>query len=65
MEDHRMETYKPLQKAKVIKAFQGHGYTLGSPAPSVVSAPPNEDKSANEQKAKENLGLDTSRPTTK
>lgn len=65
MEDHRMETYKRVQTGKTVKAFQGQGYTLGSPAPSVVSALPNEDKTGNEQKAKENLQVDTSIPTTK
>lgn len=65
MEDHRMEAYKPMPKGKAVKAFQGQGYTLGSPAPVVVSAQPNEDKTANEQKAKEMLQLDNSKPTTK
>lgn len=65
MEDRRMETFKPQQTGRSMKAFQGQGYTLGSPAPAVVSAPPNEDKTANEQKAKEMLHLDGSRPTTK
>lgn len=65
MEDHRMESYKPSGKSKSVKAFQGQGHTLGSPAPVVVSAPANEDKQANEEKAKESLNLDGSRPTTK
>lgn len=38
MEDHRMEQYKQ-QKSKV-RAFQGQGYTLGSPAPAVVGKSP-------------------------
>lgn len=60
-----MEAFKTSQSSKSVKAFQGQGYTLGSPAPAVVSAPTNEDKTANEQKAKETVKLDESRPTTK
>ncbi|XP_030745948.1 NSFL1 cofactor p47 isoform X2 [Sitophilus oryzae] len=62
MEDHRMEQYqKPKTK---VKPFQGQGYTLGSPAPAVVGACTNEDKSANEARAKEILKMDATRPTT-
>jgi hypothetical protein len=64
MEDHRVEAFK--QNAdKGIKPFTGHGYTLGSPAPPVVGASREEDKPANEARAKEGLNLDTSQPTTK
>ncbi|XP_066152285.1 NSFL1 cofactor p47 [Euwallacea fornicatus] len=62
MEDHRGDQYKP-PKAKA-KPFQGHGYTLGSPAPVVVGAQSSEDKSANEARAKELLNLNSSEPTT-
>jgi UBX domain-containing protein 1 len=63
MEDHRVEAFK--QNAdKGIKPFTGHGYTLGSPAPPVVGASREEDKPANEARAKEGLNLDTSQPTT-
>ncbi|XP_060537285.1 NSFL1 cofactor p47 [Cylas formicarius] len=62
MEDHRMENYQP-PKGKV-KPFQGHGYTLGSPAPVVVGACSDENKPANEERAKEVIKLDNSKPTT-
>lgn len=62
MEDHRMEQFKqPRVKAK---PFQGHGYTLGSPAPVVVGACTNEDKPANEARAKEIVKADSSKPVT-
>ncbi|CAH1989830.1 unnamed protein product [Acanthoscelides obtectus] len=64
MEDRRMEAYKPQQKKRSTKAFQGQGYTLGSPAPAVVGASKEEDKPVNEAKAKEVLKLDTTKPTT-
>lgn len=63
MEDHRMEAYKPRAR-KVVRPFEGQGYTLGSPAPPVVGACREEDKPANEAKAKEGLKLDTSKPLT-
>ncbi|XP_018574182.1 NSFL1 cofactor p47 [Anoplophora glabripennis] len=64
MEDHRMEAFKSAQKKKIVKAFQGHGYTLGSPAPIVIGAPCEEDKPANEAKAKDLIKVDDSKPTT-
>ncbi|KAJ8945212.1 hypothetical protein NQ314_009281 [Rhamnusium bicolor] len=64
MEDHRMETFKSSQKRRITKAFQGHGYTLGSPAPVVVGASSEEDKPANEARAKDLLKIDSSKPTT-
>lgn len=64
MEDHRMENFRKIVK-KGVKAFQGQGYTLGSPAPPVVGASNEEDKPANEAKAKETINVDTSKPTTK
>ncbi|XP_076267283.1 NSFL1 cofactor p47 [Rhynchophorus ferrugineus] len=62
MEDHRMEQYK--QSKSKVKAFQGQGYTLGSPAPAVVGACTNEDKTVNEERAKEVVKVDSSKPTT-
>ncbi|XP_072389076.1 NSFL1 cofactor p47 isoform X1 [Diabrotica undecimpunctata] len=62
MEDHRMEAFR--QSKIKLKAFQGHGYTLGSPAPTVVGTCKEEDKPNNEAKAKEQLKLDSSQPTT-
>lgn len=64
MEDHRMESYKSTLDGSV-KPFTGQGHTLGSPAPPVVGATGEEDKEVNEKKAKENLNVDTSQPTTK
>ncbi|KAG5897279.1 hypothetical protein JTB14_011445 [Gonioctena quinquepunctata] len=64
MEDHRMETYKPLEKRRVTKAFQGQGYTLGSPAPAIVGACSEDDKPANEAKAKDLVKVNSSKPTT-
>lgn len=63
MEDHRTEQYKP-PNAKV-KPFQGHGYTLGRPAPVVVGAQNDEDKPANEARAKEVVKVNSSEPTTR
>lgn len=60
-----MEVFKPMHKKKPVKAFQGHGYTLGSPAPVVIGAPSEEDKPANEAKAKDLIKIDNSKPTTK
>lgn len=65
MEDHRMEVFKLTHKKKAVRAFQGHGYTLGSPAPVIIGAPSEEDKPANEAKAKELIKVDNSKPTTK
>lgn len=59
-----MEPYKRSEK-KSLRPFQGQGYTLGSPAPAVLGATRDEDKPANEAKAKENLKIDSTRPTTK
>ncbi|KAJ8976864.1 hypothetical protein NQ317_014259 [Molorchus minor] len=64
MVDHRSEAYKPSQNKKPVKPFQGHGYTLGSPAPVVVGAPTQEDKPANEARAKDLVKLDSSKPVT-
>ncbi|XP_074037103.1 NSFL1 cofactor p47 [Leptinotarsa decemlineata] len=64
MEDHRMEEYKPTQRNKSVKAFQGHGYTLGSPAPPIVGTCKEEDKPTNEAKAKDQMKVDSSKPTT-
>jgi len=62
MEDHRMEQFR-TPKGK-NKAFQGHGYTLGSPAPVVVGACTDDDKPANEARAKEVVKADSTKPTT-
>ncbi|EFA05869.1 NSFL1 cofactor p47 [Tribolium castaneum] len=62
MEDHRMESFKQVDKG--VKPFTGQGYTLGSPAPPVVGAQREEDKPANEERAKQALKLDSSQPTT-
>lgn len=64
MEDHRMESFRPGGD-KGVKPFTGQGYTLGSPAPPVVGAQREEDKPANEARAKQALKLDSSQPTTK
>ncbi|CAH1164309.1 unnamed protein product [Phaedon cochleariae] len=64
MEDHRTEAYKLPQSKGITKAFTGQGHTLGSPAPAVVGACREEDKPANEAKAKDQLKVDNSRPTT-
>ncbi|CAG9764789.1 unnamed protein product [Ceutorhynchus assimilis] len=63
MEDHRMEKFKKAKAAS--KPFQGQGYTLGSPAPAVVGASDVEDdKPANEARAKELLKVNTTEPVT-
>ncbi|XP_019758102.1 NSFL1 cofactor p47 [Dendroctonus ponderosae] len=62
MEDHRTEQYKPVKGHS--KPFQGQGYTLGSPAPDIIGARTDEDKPANEARAKEALKLSSSEPTT-
>lgn len=62
MEDHRIDTFRPSSKKQ--KAFSGHGYTLGNPAPPVVGACRDEDKPLNEEAAKEKLNLDTTKPVT-
>ncbi|CAH0551762.1 unnamed protein product [Brassicogethes aeneus] len=64
MEDHRMEEFRKITSRKGGKVFQGQGYTLGSPTPKVIGAPNNEDKPANEAKAKETTNVNTSEPTT-
>ncbi|XP_056646168.1 NSFL1 cofactor p47-like [Diorhabda sublineata] len=61
MEDRRTEVYKP---PKTSNAFQGQGYTLGSPTPTVVGTCSDEDKTNYEVKAREQLKLDNSKPTT-
>ncbi|XP_050306090.1 NSFL1 cofactor p47 [Anthonomus grandis grandis] len=62
MEDHREEQYKPPKVRS--KPFQGHGYTLGSPAPVIVGSCSEEDKEANEARAKEQLKVNPAEPTT-
>ena len=64
MEDHRTEMFRKGGDAG-IKPFTGQGYTLGSPAPPVIGAQREEDKPANEARAKEALNVDSSKPTTK
>lgn len=58
-------TYVKKIYLRARKPFSGQGYTLGSPAPPVIGAPRAEDQQVNEQHARAELGLDTSRPTTK
>lgn len=66
MEDHRMEGFRQEADRKFKKAFFGPGHTLGSPTPTTVGAPSTEQKdcAGNEARAKKNLGLDASQPTT-
>ncbi|CAG9863583.1 unnamed protein product [Phyllotreta striolata] len=62
MEDHRMEAFRTGKNKRA--AFQGTGYTLGSPAPTVIGTGNEEEKSDCEAKAKEQLKLDGSKPVT-
>lgn len=50
---------------KVTRPFAGQGYTLGSPAPPVIGSCLDEDKPVNEARAKENVKIDASKPTTR
>jgi len=66
MEDHRMEGYKLDSQTKFTRAFTGQGHTLGSPTPAAVGAPSVQEKdcAVNEARAKTDLGVDSSQPTT-
>lgn len=61
MQDHREEEYV-APKGKYV--LYNDGYKLGSPTPNVVSDASPNDQEANEKKAKEELSLDESKPTT-
>ena len=61
MQDHRDEEYEPPKNKYVL---YNDGYKLGSPTPTVVSNASASDRENNEQRAKQSLKLDESKPTT-
>lgn len=62
-----METFRQNSDRKGTRAFTGQGHTLGSPTPTAIGAPSIQEKDsvANEARAKMNLQIDSSQPTTK
>lgn len=65
MEDHSHEEF--VQVKPKLKAFTGKGNVLGSPTPHTVVAPAStseQDKTSNEDKAKEAVPVESSQPTT-
>jgi UBX domain-containing protein 1 len=61
MQDKRDEEYVP---PKNQYRLYNDGYKLGSPTPNVVSNASADDMATNEQKAKQQLQLDESKPST-
>ena len=65
MEDHSQEEYLPTKPK--LKVFSGKGNVLGSPTPHTVVAPTStneQDKTNNEEKAKEAIPVQSSEPVT-
>lgn len=64
MQDHREEEFVPPKEPYKL---YNEGYKLGasaSPAPKIVSNASANDKATNEETAKKNMSLDSSKPTT-
>lgn len=64
MQDHREEEFVPPKKAFKLYSTEGNKLGSGPSVAPVVSTASANDKASNEEKAKSNLALDTSKPAT-
>ena len=64
MQDHREEEFVPPKKAFKLYSTEGNKLGSGPTVAPVVSTASANDKASNEDKAKRNLALDTSQPST-
>ncbi len=64
MQDHREEEFVPPKQAYKLYSTEGHKLGAGPTVAPVVSNATANDKASNEDRAKSDLGLDTSKPST-